>query len=274
MGVMLTLVTDITLEDIMWEDIRGGSVVESTVAELMDPREDGEDPREVGEEIRGEDPREVRGAKGLKVWGEDPCEDREEIRGEDPREDGEEIRGEDPDEDAEDPMELWEEPREVCDDPREEPIELGEDLGEIDEKPLEVIVSLVTDTTWEVIVGGTVVERTDGDGDWEGEMVDGGGSVVTRASKASWAASKASDFADKAFFSASEQASTFERYVRMFDLLSVWEELTIMEYLSISHDCSQCNQLIKSGNNHKIAKRMSITNTLIGQPLATAIHQL
>jgi len=39
-------------------------------------------------------------------------------------------------------------------------------------------------------------------------MVDGGGSVVTRASKASWAASKASDFADKAFFSASEQAST------------------------------------------------------------------
>ena len=71
-GVMLTLVTDITLEDIMWEDImwediRGGSVVESTVAELMDPREDGEDPREVGEEIRGGDPREVRGAKGLKV---------------------------------------------------------------------------------------------------------------------------------------------------------------------------------------------------------------
>ena len=44
------------LEDIMGEDIRGGSVVESTVAELMDPREDGEDPREVGEEIRGEDP--------------------------------------------------------------------------------------------------------------------------------------------------------------------------------------------------------------------------
>ena len=55
MGVMLTLVTDITLEDIMWEDIRGGSVVESTVAELMDPREDGEDPRKVVEEIRGED---------------------------------------------------------------------------------------------------------------------------------------------------------------------------------------------------------------------------
>lgn len=103
MGVMLTLVTDITLEDIMWEDIRGGSVVESTVAELMDPREDGEDPREVGEEIRGEDPREVRGGK---VLGEDPLEDREEIRGEDPREVGEEIRGEDPDEDAEDPMEL------------------------------------------------------------------------------------------------------------------------------------------------------------------------
>ena len=44
LGVMLTLVTDITLEDIMWEEIRGGSVVESTVAELMDPREDSEDP--------------------------------------------------------------------------------------------------------------------------------------------------------------------------------------------------------------------------------------
>ena len=44
MGVMLTLVTDITLEDIMWEEIRGGSVVDSTVAELMDPREDSEDP--------------------------------------------------------------------------------------------------------------------------------------------------------------------------------------------------------------------------------------
>ena len=32
-------------------------------------------------------------------------------------------------------------------------------------------------------------------------MVDRGGSVVTRASKASWAASKASDLADKALFS-------------------------------------------------------------------------
>ena len=44
LGVMLTLVTDITFEDIMWEEIRGGRVVESTVAELMDPREDREDP--------------------------------------------------------------------------------------------------------------------------------------------------------------------------------------------------------------------------------------
>ena len=66
MGVMLTLVTDITLEDIMWEEIIGGSVVESTVAELIDPREDGEDPRKVVEEIRGEDLCEVR---------EDPRED-------------------------------------------------------------------------------------------------------------------------------------------------------------------------------------------------------
>ena len=35
--------------------------------------------------------------------------------------------------------------------------------------------------------------------------------MVTKASKASWASSNASAFADRAFFSAEEQASTFER---------------------------------------------------------------
>ena len=170
MGVILGLVTDMTwpLDDIMWEEIRGGSVVDSpvAVAMLMDTQggedhwEDRLDPREDGAEDPGED-----GAEDLGGDGEDTGED-----GEDPGEDGEELR----------------------------------------EDPREVIVCLVTDITWEVIDGGTVVERTVGDGDRE-DLVVGGGSVVTRASKDSWASSNASAFADRAFFSAEEQASTFEK---------------------------------------------------------------
>ena len=78
MGVILGLVTDITLDDIMWEEIRGGGVVDSpvAVAMLMDTQ-GGEDPGEDGAEDLGGD-------------GEDTGED-----GEDPGEDGEELR-EDP----------------------------------------------------------------------------------------------------------------------------------------------------------------------------------
>ena len=79
MGVILGLVTDMTwlLDDIMWEEIRGGSVVDSpvAVAMLMDTQ-GGEDPGEDGEDLGGD--------------GEDTGED-----GEDPGEDGEDLR-EDP----------------------------------------------------------------------------------------------------------------------------------------------------------------------------------
>ena len=111
----------------------------------------------------------------------------------------------DPREDAEDPGEVWEDPLED----REEPFEVTDDL--------------VLEMRWEVIVGGTVVERTDGDGDIEDEPVDGGCSVVTRASKALWASSNSSDFADKADFSSSEQGSTFERCVSISKIIHrVW----------------------------------------------------
>ena len=95
MGVILGLVTDMTwpLDDIMWEEIRGGGVVDSPVAVAMlidtqggeEPGEDGLDPTEDGAEDPGED-----GAEDLGGDGEDTGED-----GEDPGEDGEDLR-EDP----------------------------------------------------------------------------------------------------------------------------------------------------------------------------------
>lgn len=75
------------------------------------------------------------------------------------------------------------------------------DLIEAGEDPLEVTVSLVEETAFDI----SVEERTVGD--MVGELEDTGGSVVTSASKAPRVSSNSSAFAFKAAFSEAEHTS-------------------------------------------------------------------